>query len=54
MYATHLIYAQELDSASIGKAYYAIQEMAELVAGALDNVTMQGYAAEFKVHYISP
>ena len=54
LYTTQLIYALESDNASLGRAYYAIKEMAELVAGALDNVTMQGYAAEFKVHYISP
>ena len=44
-----LIYALESDSASLGKAYYAIKEMKELVAGAVDNVATQEYAEEIKV-----
>ena len=53
LYTTQLIYALESDSASLGRAYYAIKEMAELVAGALDNVATAEYAAQFQVHYVS-
>ena len=54
MSTTQLIYAMESDSASLGKAYCAIKEIAELVAGALDTLATQEYVAVFKVHYLSP
>ncbi len=44
-----LIYDLESDSAGLGKAYYAIRDMKELVACALDNVATADSAAEIQV-----
>ena len=46
---TQLIYALESDSAGLGKAYFAIRDMKDLVAGALDNVATHDNAEEIKV-----
>ena len=48
-----LIYALESDSASIGKAFYAIRDMGEQVAAALDNAALRPYAAEVQVYFRS-
>ena len=46
---TQLIYDLESESASLGTAYYAIWEMKELVANAVDNVAAREHAGEIKV-----
>ena len=47
-----LIYALESDSAGLGKAYYAIREMKELVAGALENAGLAAHADEIQVTFL--
>ena len=45
-----LIYDLESDNVSLGTAHYAIREMKELVADAVDNVAARGkHADEIKV-----
>ena len=46
-----LIYALESDSASLGKAYYAIKDMRELVDGAVDNLATREDATLIKVRF---
>lgn len=47
-----LIYALESDSATLGRAYTAINDMSTQVAAALDNPALSPYATEVSVNYL--